>query len=293
MAHKFTTLKVCNLKVCIEGTFCNHNIILDTEDLTSHVPLWAPEVRTHTQTHTYFKVLGQYSSWMGTRAPQGVGCTCSPIRRGLASHNPAPSESPASSNGSPSQSLCVQAGFPTLFQQYRFLLSSSHGFPKPAHWGPTLLQTSQSALNGFKTCISLLCCWSATLLSLIIPHLATSFCKHETISLFWKCMYSAILTTYATYHPKYSTNVNSLSSHDNLWCIWPYVTEALFRSLRHRDVKLLIQGHTASEWQGWDLNQSSYYLTSNKIPAAKCFDMWWYLMIKKILATFNQIKTFF
>ena len=100
--RKFTTLRVCNLKVCMEGTFWKHNIILDTEDLTSHIPLCAPEVRTHTQTHTSLTVLSQYASWMGTRAPQGLGCTCSPIGRRLASHSPAPSAPPASSNGSPS-----------------------------------------------------------------------------------------------------------------------------------------------------------------------------------------------
>ena len=71
-------------------------------------------------------------------------------------------------------------------------------------------QSCPTLCNPMKTSISLLSCWSATLLLLIIPHLATSFCKHETVSLFWKCIYSAILTTYATYHPKYSTNVNSI-----------------------------------------------------------------------------------
>ena len=46
----------------MEGTFWKHNIILDTEDLTSHIPLCAPEVRTHTQTHTSLTVLSQYAS---------------------------------------------------------------------------------------------------------------------------------------------------------------------------------------------------------------------------------------
>lgn len=32
------------------------------------------------------------------------------------------------------------------------------------------------------------------------------------------------------------------------------------RKLRHREVEYLAQGHTASDWQNWDLNQGSLAL---------------------------------
>lgn len=113
--RKFTTLKVCNLKVCMEGTFYKHNIILWIQRISLPI-LPQPLKSEHTRRHTH-------PSWcsvsvhlgMGTE-PQGLGCTCSSQTRRLASHSPAPERLLP-----PLTAPLLQAGSPPCFNNVGIL----------------------------------------------------------------------------------------------------------------------------------------------------------------------------